>query len=104
MGAFNSAVSACRHCQFFKGEGRRGGQCQQLGVPVQAMWNACQLAIPPFVPAWESAGLCILPAGDRLTFTADSALSMPLAVSAVKTLPNPDRRSRVLVSAATSEG
>ncbi|MBE9179920.1 hypothetical protein IQ268_15215 [Oculatella sp. LEGE 06141] len=47
-------VSACRHCQFFEGEGRRGGQCQQLGVPVQGGWKACSLAIAPFAPTWET--------------------------------------------------
>ncbi len=34
-------------------EGRRGGQCQQLGALVQGGWKACVLAIPPFAPTWE---------------------------------------------------
>jgi len=29
-------------------EGRRGGNCQQLGVPVQSQWQACPLAKPCF--------------------------------------------------------
>lgn len=54
MQILNSVISSCRYCQFYKLEGRRGGQCQQLGVPVQGGWKACQLAIPPFAPSWEN--------------------------------------------------
>ena len=43
------AVSACRHCRFYCLEGRRGGYCEQLGVPVQGGWRACTLATAPFV-------------------------------------------------------
>jgi hypothetical protein len=50
----NCLTSACRHCRFYQPEGRRGGQCQQLGVPVRGTWKACQLAIPPFAPSWEN--------------------------------------------------
>lgn len=45
----------CRHCQHYLVEGRRGGQCQQLGAPVLGRWKACQLAIPPFAPSWEGS-------------------------------------------------
>jgi hypothetical protein len=41
-------VSSCRHCRFYGSEGRRGGQCQQLGVPVQSHWKSCSLASAPF--------------------------------------------------------
>lgn len=34
---------ACRLCQHFAPEGRRGGTCQALDVPVQGEWNACPL-------------------------------------------------------------
>ena len=47
-------VSACRHCQFYKSEGRRGGMCHQLSVPVQGGWKSCSLAAHPFMPAWNS--------------------------------------------------
>ncbi|MBH8556217.1 hypothetical protein I8751_28580 [Nostocaceae cyanobacterium CENA357] len=47
-------TSACRYCRHYKPEGRRGGVCQQLGVPVQASWKACSLALPPFAPSWET--------------------------------------------------
>lgn len=42
-------ISSCRHCLFFEGQGRRGGQCRQLGVPVRGSWKTCSLAAPPFV-------------------------------------------------------
>jgi hypothetical protein len=48
-----SFSSTCRHCRHYTPEGRRGGLCQQLSVPVQSGWSACSLAIPPFTPCWE---------------------------------------------------
>ena len=50
----NCFTSACRYCRFYNSEGRRGGSCKQLGVHVEANWNACSLALPPFTSAWES--------------------------------------------------
>jgi hypothetical protein len=52
-----AAVSACRHCQFYKPEGRRGGHCQQLDVPVQGQWQACSLSLPPFAQRSSSPKL-----------------------------------------------
>ena len=40
--------AACRHCRFYEPEGRRGGSCQKLGVPVESNWKACKLASSPF--------------------------------------------------------
>lgn len=54
MRTLNLAALACRHCQHYTPEGRRGGHCHQLGVPVQGCWKACSLAIPPFAPSWEN--------------------------------------------------
>ncbi len=34
-------------------EGRRGGYCLKLDVPVQANWSACPLASDPFSSAWD---------------------------------------------------
>ena len=48
MKEINSLIPACRHCRFYKPEGRRGGFCQMLGVPVQSSWQACTLASSPF--------------------------------------------------------
>jgi hypothetical protein len=44
----NLSNSACRYCRSYEPEGRRGGYCQILGVPVQGNWKACVLASPPF--------------------------------------------------------
>ena len=41
-------TSVCRYCSYYKPQGRRGGMCKQLGVPVQGKWKACVLATPPF--------------------------------------------------------
>jgi len=41
-------ISSCRHCSFYQSEGRRGGSCQKLGVPVQGSWSVCSLAVSPF--------------------------------------------------------
>lgn len=46
-------VSACRHCQFYSPQGRRGGHCRKLNVLVKSQWEACSLATPPFAAAWE---------------------------------------------------
>jgi len=54
MKTLNFPTSACRLCRHYQTEGRRGGMCQQLGVPVRASWKACSLALPPFAPSWES--------------------------------------------------
>jgi len=48
------SISACRLCRYYQPEGRRGGTCQQLGVPVKACWKACSFALPPFATSWES--------------------------------------------------
>lgn len=54
MKTVNFPTSACRYCRHYCVEGRRGGMCQQLGVPVRGSWKACSLALPPFAPSWES--------------------------------------------------
>lgn len=46
-------ISSCRHCLFYEGQGRRGGQCRQLGVPVKGCWKSCSLAVSPFAPSWQ---------------------------------------------------
>ena len=42
------STSVCRYCRFYQLEGRRGGSCQKLGVPVESNWKACTLASSPF--------------------------------------------------------
>ncbi len=41
-------VSFCSRCRFYDLEGRRGGLCGQLGVPVKGGWAPCSLALPVF--------------------------------------------------------
>lgn len=48
MNEIDFSTSTCRHCRFYKSEGRRGGSCQMLGVPVESSWKACTLASSPF--------------------------------------------------------
>ena len=54
MKTLNFPTSACRLCRYYETEGRRGGRCQQLGVPVKGSWRSCSLALPPFAASWES--------------------------------------------------
>lgn len=54
MEPLNSSSSCCRNCRHYQPEGRRGGYCHQLGVPVQGSWNACSLVCLAFTPAWQN--------------------------------------------------
>ena len=53
MKTANFLTSSCRHCRYYQSQGRRGGICQKLSVPVQAHWKACTLAASPFNSLWE---------------------------------------------------
>ncbi|NJL51519.1 MAG: hypothetical protein HC930_03625 [Hydrococcus sp. SU_1_0] len=53
MKKINFSTSACRFCRFYEPEGRRGGSCQMLGVPVESSWKACNFASPPFETTLE---------------------------------------------------
>jgi hypothetical protein len=53
MKTFHFPTTACRVCRYYQPQGRRGGVCDQLGVPVRASWKACSLALPPFTASWE---------------------------------------------------
>ncbi len=44
---------ACRHCQSYTPEGRRGGHCQLLNVTVQGCWRSCTLGTLSFAPTLE---------------------------------------------------
>ena len=54
MQAVNNPVSCCRGCRYYQVEGRRGGLCHQLNVPVQANWKACTLASHSFANPWKN--------------------------------------------------
>lgn len=45
-------LTACRHCQHYIPEGRRGEHCQRLGALMQGDWKACPLMIPAFATSW----------------------------------------------------
>ncbi len=51
----NSPSLACRHCQHYSHEGRRGGHCQRLGAPVKGEWKSCSLMVPCFALSRDSA-------------------------------------------------
>ena len=42
-------VSGCQRCHHYTPQGRRGGHCSQLNVPVQGKWQPCPLAMPVFL-------------------------------------------------------
>jgi hypothetical protein len=50
----NFLNSACRYCRHYQPEGRRGGCCKMLGVPVESGWDACVLASPVFETTIET--------------------------------------------------
>lgn len=54
MKTTNLFNSTCRYCRYYSPEGRRGGSCQKLDVPVESSWKACTLAAPPFTYVKES--------------------------------------------------
>ncbi len=47
-------TSVCRYCRHYQPEGRRGGSCEMLGVPVESTWEACAIASPVFENAIET--------------------------------------------------
>jgi len=51
MKRVTETISTCRYCHFYQIEGRRGGSCQRLGVPVQGNWKVCAVAALPFAQA-----------------------------------------------------
>ncbi len=42
-------VSTCRFCSHYDPQGRRGGECRKLSVPVRGYWRACPLAMAAFL-------------------------------------------------------
>lgn len=80
MSALSCHASACRYCRHFTPEGRRGGNCQQLGVPVRGNWKACALAMPPFAPSWENSE--VIPAWQGKTPIVQEALSLERSFNA----------------------
>ncbi len=48
MSSTKGEIARCGACRFYTPIGRRGGNCSQLGVPVQSVWKTCYLAESPF--------------------------------------------------------
>lgn len=46
-------TSACRSCRHFVPQGRRGGICEKLNVPVQGSWKSCSFAVSAFSSSWD---------------------------------------------------
>jgi hypothetical protein len=80
MTTLNFTTSACRCCRYYQPEGRRGGMCQQLSVPVRGSWKACSLAISPFEPAWRR--MEAIWGNDPLGIKESLAVNCSLTVSA----------------------
>jgi hypothetical protein len=74
MNPLNSLTSCCRNCRYYEPEGRRGGACQQLNVPVQATWKSCSLANPAFTPSWKALQDLIQWEQEKLDRTTASSL------------------------------
>jgi hypothetical protein len=54
MDSLDTSITTCRLCQHYSPEGRRGGFCEKLDVPVISKWDACSLATHPFETSWQS--------------------------------------------------
>ncbi|NJL45183.1 MAG: hypothetical protein HC922_04340 [Leptolyngbyaceae cyanobacterium SM2_3_12] len=62
MKSMRCQTSCCSRCRHYTPEGRRGGHCSQLGVPVQGRWTACSLSAPVFLtPMPETSSVELLP-------------------------------------------
>ncbi|MGB8699182.1 MAG: hypothetical protein WCD18_07185 [Thermosynechococcaceae cyanobacterium] len=76
---------ACRYCQYYAPEGRRGGSCQRLSVPVQGEWSACSLMSPSFSPSWDAleAAAAIEPRPSTQPVATTSPHLHPIPVSSI---------------------
>ena len=63
-------ASSCRYCRYYKPEGRRGGICNRLEVPVESSWKACSLALPPFSCTFNTIEKMVLLNASNQTKTA----------------------------------
>ena len=80
----NFLTSACRYCRCYKLEGRRGGMCQILGVPVQGSWKACALASPAFASSWEGLEEIMISPNKTPVLTDAHSLACALDNSAIE--------------------
>jgi hypothetical protein len=83
-------VSVCRHCKFYRPEGRRGGHCEKLAASVQSQWEACALACHPFTSDWDDISRLAVSNG-RVALSTGLAPASPLTVCQPMPLPSADR-------------
>jgi len=84
MQAANFLTSSCRYCRYYQTQGRRGGTCQQLDVPVEAHWKACALAMPPFSAEWQQLNRVV---------SLEQSLELTCAVSPTPVVVSPSRHA-----------
>ncbi|HIK11661.1 MAG TPA: hypothetical protein IGS52_15610 [Oscillatoriaceae cyanobacterium M33_DOE_052] len=48
MNTQTCSPARCASCHYYEIEGRRGGSCHLLGVPVRGSWNACSMSYRTF--------------------------------------------------------
>ncbi len=79
-------TSTCRCCCYYQHEGRRGGSCSQLGVPVKGCWSACSLASHPFTNA-AAPNLEIEIGQLEHALTLDCTVSDPVSMPITQKVP-----------------
>ncbi|ERN40781.1 hypothetical protein KR51_00027700 [Rubidibacter lacunae KORDI 51-2] len=86
MKAARCSPSICRYCRSYTPVGRRGGNCQKLGVPVRATWQACSLADSPFASPWQRWEATLALLDDAVaTAGADGWRGVPTAIATEST-------------------
>ena len=84
MDSSDTSITACRLCQHYNPEGRRGGFCGKLDVPVRATWDACSLAAHPFETPWQPDGEFNSLFHDSLATISSHLESSPLEIPAMQ--------------------
>jgi hypothetical protein len=85
-------INSCRFCQHYVPEGRRGGNCTKLRVPVQGSWSPCPLVSDPFSSPWDDTVALIptspaYPKGQELNQAQKEMIPLPLAGNMLLDLP-----------------
>ncbi|MEM0979786.1 MAG: hypothetical protein AAGH78_05875 [Cyanobacteria bacterium P01_H01_bin.58] len=75
MNATQLGISCCQRCRYYTPEGRRGGHCEQLSVPVQGKWSPCPLAAPFFAESIDPTAE--LPVWSEVLVLSHREMSLP---------------------------
>ena len=105
MRTANFLTSSCRHCRYYQSEGRRGGTCRLLGVPVQAGWSSCSLSARPFNSVWEDLETIVdlehaLSLNSAPLSDLDSSVN-PITVQSAANSPKNDRLAKLTVKSTS---